>query len=78
MFQISHPVYAVLFLNLLVQLASSVLGLAAYPFLETAKYVRLANGNNSLSLLFHCSAWCITSVLRFVIAFLEMWNYSLY
>jgi hypothetical protein len=40
MFQISHPVYAVLFLNLLVQLSSSVLSLAAFPFLETGRFVK--------------------------------------
>jgi hypothetical protein len=29
--------------------------------------VRQANGNSSLSLLFHCSAWCFTSILRYIL-----------
>jgi len=63
--QISHPIYAVLFLNLLVQFVSSGISLAAFPVLESGKFVRLSNGNNSLSLLFHCTAWCVTSILRY-------------
>ncbi len=62
--QIIHPIYAVLFLNLLVQFVSSGISLVAFPVLESDKFVRLSNGNNSLSLLFHCTAWCVTSILR--------------
>ena len=31
---------------------------------DALKYVGLANAKSSLSLLFHCTAWCFTSILR--------------
>jgi hypothetical protein len=32
---------------------------------ETAMFVRLTNGSNGLSFVFHSTAWCVTSMLRF-------------
>ena len=62
--QIIHPLYAILFLNLIIQALSSLLSCISFPFLATEKFVRLSNGNNSLALLLHCTAWCLTSMLR--------------
>ena len=64
--EIAHPLYAVLFLNLIVPLISSILDISVFFFISTNKYIKFANVMNSISLFFHCTSWCVTSVLRFV------------
>jgi hypothetical protein len=64
--EISHPLYAVLFLNLTVSLISTMLDIAAFFFISTATYVFFSNLMNNLSVFFHCTSWCMTSVLRFI------------
>ena len=64
--EIGHPVYAVLFLNLIVSTMSTVLDIVVFFFISTNKYVLFSNLVNALSVFFHCTSWCVTSVLRFV------------
>jgi hypothetical protein len=64
--EIGHPVYAVLFLNLIVSTMSTVLDIVVFFFMSTNKYVLFSNLVNALSVFFHCTSWCVTSVLRFV------------
>jgi hypothetical protein len=64
--EISHPLYAVLFLNLIVATISTILDIVVFFFISTYKYVLYSNFVNALSLFFHCTCWCLTSVLRFV------------
>jgi len=63
---ILHPLYAVLFLNLVASLLTTMLDITAFFFVLTVHYILFSNVINSLSLLFHCTSWCVTSVLRFV------------
>jgi hypothetical protein len=64
--EISHPLYAVLFQNLIVSLISSVLDIIVFWFISNYKYVIFANILNVFSLFFDCTSWCVTSGLRFV------------
>jgi len=64
--EIAHPLYAVLFLNLIVPLITTLIDIIVFFFISTARYILLSNPINSLSLFFHCTCWCVTSVLRFV------------
>ena len=64
--EITHPLYAVLFLNLTVALISSALDVIVFFFILTYKYVLFSNIMNALSIFFHCTSWCVTSVLRFI------------
>ena len=64
--EIAHPLYAVLFLNLIVPLISSLLDIAIFFFISTYKYIMFSNLMNGFSVFFHCTSWCVTSVLRFV------------
>ena len=61
-----HPLYAVLFLNLLVPSAFTVVDVIGLPFFPLENYLRLINANSALSLYFHVTSWCVTSVIRFV------------
>jgi hypothetical protein len=64
--EIEHPVYRVLFCNLIVTFSSSAVNLIAYPIEKEIKYSTIVNSNNAFSLLFHCCCWLIVSLLRFV------------
>jgi hypothetical protein len=64
--EIAHPIYSVLFLNLIVPLFTTILDLIAFFFISTYKYILFASTMCALSLYFHCTSWCVTSTLRFV------------
>jgi hypothetical protein len=64
--EISHPLYAVLFQNLIVALISTTLDIIVFWFISNYKYILFANIVNVFSLFFHCTSWCVTSGLRFV------------
>jgi hypothetical protein len=71
--EIGHPVYAVLFLNLLVPTISTILDIAVFFFLSTYNYVLFSNLVNGLTLFFHCTSWCVTSMVRFIYIICQDW-----
>ena len=64
--EISHPIYAVMFCNLVVAFFSTIVNLIAFFSCEVELFVRLNNANNALCLLFHCNAWVAKSLLRYI------------
>ena len=65
--EINHPIYHVLFINLIVTLVSSLITIFAFPFsLNNVKYSTVVNANNGFTLLFHCCCWAIVSALRYL------------
>jgi hypothetical protein len=64
--EIGHPLYAVLFLNLIASLVSTLVDITVFFFISNMKYIVFSNIINALSLFFHCTSWCVTSGLRFV------------
>jgi hypothetical protein len=71
--EISHPVYGLLFSNLIVTTISSLINVLVFPFIKTIQYNALVNGNNSACLNLHCSCWCILSVLRYLYIIHKQW-----
>ena len=71
--EIAHPVYAVLFVNLLVTLLSSVIDVFIFPFVTILKYAVLVNGNNTMCFLFHFCSWCVLSFLRYMYIVNSKW-----
>ena len=63
--EISHPIYATLFFNMIVTLLSSVVDIFVFPFVYSVKYTTLVNGNSALCVLFHVCGWFVLSVLRY-------------
>jgi hypothetical protein len=63
--EISHPIYATLFCNMVITLLSSVIDVFIFPFVTNFKYSTLVNGNSVLCLLFHFCSWFVLSVLRY-------------
>jgi hypothetical protein len=71
--EISHPVYGLLFSNLIVTTISSLINVFVFPFVKTIYYNTLINGNNAACLNFHCCSWCILSVLRYLYIIHKSW-----
>jgi hypothetical protein len=71
--EIAHPVYAVLFCNLLVTLISSMIDVFIFPFITILSYSVLVNGSCITCFLFHCCSWCILSCLRYLYIVHSKW-----
>ena len=69
--EIQHPLYTVLFVNLNVACISSAVNIIGFELIPVHKYAVLSNLTNSQSLYFHCTSWCITSILRYIYIFHE-------
>ncbi len=63
--EIKHPVYGILFGNLIAALGSSLINIFVFPFVTFLKYSNLANTNNTIFLEFYYSSWCVLSILRY-------------
>ena len=64
--EIGHPLFAILYLNLTVQLFVSVGNIVTYPFLATDVYLKLSTGANFSCFYFHNTCWLLTSVIRYI------------
>jgi hypothetical protein len=71
--EIAHPVYAVLFCNLLITLLSSIIDILIFPFITILKYTVLVNANTTMCFLFHCCSWCVLSLLRYLYIINPKW-----
>jgi hypothetical protein len=74
--EIEHPIFRVLFCNLIVTFSSSAVNLIAYPIEKEIKYSTIVNSNNAFSLLFHCCCWFIVSLLRFMYIVHKDWLFE--
>jgi hypothetical protein len=64
--EISHPIFSVLFTNVVIGLISTFSNIFGFIFLKFDHYIGYSNGCNGIFLSFHCSVWCITSILRYI------------
>ena len=71
--EISHPIYALLFANLCAAAASTLFNIVSFVFVEIELYVRISNASNGWYLVFHCFAWCGTSILRYIYILHSEW-----
>ena len=71
--EIRHPVYGILFGNLIIALASSLLNIFVFPYLSDFTYSTLVNGNNVTYFVFYLSCWLILSVLRYAYVIKPHW-----
>ena len=64
--EIQHPLYFILLLNLIVIFFFTTINIAIFVSLPFDRFISLANANCSLSVLFHCTSWCLTSIIRYM------------
>jgi hypothetical protein len=74
--EIQHPLYAVIFLNLMIALFFTVVDLIIFFFLCSNRFVSVANASSGVSLFFHCTCWCVTSIIRYLYIVHENWIHS--
>ena len=73
---IGHPLYIILFLNLIIPLAVTVINISAFLFINIEQYATMSNAMNGLSVEFHCNCWCICSIIRYIYMVHESWIHS--
>jgi amino acid transporter len=75
--EIDHPVFNILFLNLIITLVSSLINILAFPLPfplpNNVKYSTIVNATNGLTMLFHCCCWAIVSALRYLYTIKKNW-----
>jgi hypothetical protein len=64
--EIEHPLYFILFLNLIVTFFFTTTNIVIFVSMPFDRFVTLANASCGFSLLFHCSSWCLTSIIRYI------------
>ena len=74
--EIQHPLYAVLFFNLVVAAASSLVNISAFLFISMDKYIRLSNLTNAVAVYFHGTCWFTTSVIRYLYIMHNDWLFA--
>ena len=71
--EIHHPLYAVLFLNLIIPLCFSLIDMIGFMFLTPNKYITLSNTNSVFCIYLHCTCWCVTSIIRYIYIIYPDW-----
>ena len=74
--EIQHPLYAILFLNLIVPLCFTVVDMIGFVFMSCNKYVTLSNTNSGCSIYFHCTSWCLSSIIRYIYIVAPDWIHN--
>jgi hypothetical protein len=73
--EIRHPLYATVYLNLMVALLFTTIDLISLIFLSVDKFVTLSKQTGGFTVLFHCSTWCISSAIRYIYIVHNDWIY---
>ena len=72
--EISHPVYGIIFCDLLVCLTFSLINTMVWSFSFKSKwFTAVARGCSLFCLQFHCCCWCVLSVLRYMFVLHKDW-----
>ena len=71
--EINHPLYAILFADMIVPMICSTINIFSFPFIPILKYVFTSNFSTVVCVIFHCSCWCVTSVIRYIYIVHESW-----
>ena len=64
--EISHPVFGVLFCNLIVALSTSITEILAVETVSNIRVTTIAGCFTAALVHFHCCCWCILSILRYL------------
>jgi hypothetical protein len=74
--EIQHPLYATIFLDLMFALFLTVLDMIAFFNVSTDKFVITTNFNSGVALHFHCTCWCVSSIIRYIYIVYENWIHT--
>ena len=74
--EIHHPLYAIMFLDLIVALIFTLINIVTFFVVTIEKFIQVSNACNCLSLFFHFTCWCLASCIRFVYIAHSEWIHS--
>ena len=74
--EVQHPLYAILFFNLIVSLLSSIINTSACGFISLDQYFMLSGMINAFSILFHGTCWLLSSLIRYLYIMHNDWLFS--
>ncbi len=74
--EIQHPLYAILFFNLIVPLITSSINIIVYGFSTLDQYIKVSNLTNALSVYFHGTCWLLSSFIRYLYIMHNDWLFS--
>ena len=75
--EIQHPLYSVLFLNLIIPLCLTVINIIGFVFITSSKYITLSNSNSAFCIIFHNTCWCLSSIIRYIYIISPDWIQNL-
>ena len=75
--EIQHPLYSVLFLNLIIPLCLTATNMIGFVFIPCSKYIILSNSNSAFCIYFHCKCWCLSSIIRYKYIVSPDWIHNL-
>jgi hypothetical protein len=65
--EVQHPLYAILFINLIIPSVLSMVDILAFVVIAPIeKYIMLTNVNSCISTFFHFTCWCLSSIIRYI------------
>jgi hypothetical protein len=64
--EIQHPLNAMMLLYLIIAFFLLKLDLIAFFFVSSERFVSISNANSGCTLFFHCTCWCVTSIIRYL------------
>jgi hypothetical protein len=64
--EIRHPLYTILFINLIVPAICSAIDILSFYAMPKDKFVKISNSNSAISLFFHTNCWYLTSGLGYI------------
>jgi hypothetical protein len=74
--EIQHPLYAILFFNLIIPLISTIINLTIFGFVSLENYVNVSNLTSAFSVYFHGICWMLSSVTRYLYIMHNDWLFS--
>ncbi len=74
--EVQHPLYAILFLNLIVALLSTVINTSVCRFISLDQYFILSSVTNAFSVFFHVTCWLLSSLIRYLYIMHNDWLFS--
>jgi hypothetical protein len=64
--EIQHPLFAVLFLDLVVVLLFDLVNILLFFIKPIGLFMQLSLASTGIALNFHFTSWCLTSILRYI------------
>jgi hypothetical protein len=74
--EIQHPLYAIIFFNLIVPLISTVINITVFGFVSLEIYLNVSSLTSAFSVYFHGMCWMLSSLIQYLYIMHNDWLFS--